>query len=299
MAKVNRTATIDRQTLFESETIRLGSFEAKPTSDTPGEIEYQSLHAIVLPFVGVFAKHEAPGRHVIGTPSHAVFVAANTPYRISFPGAVGDRAIVLRFDDFAVSESIELWNGKPPGTHGLLTADAMLCRDVLRRRLANPVSTNFEIEALALELLVFSVRALHSAPRPVRPDVLRRRWRAVERVKEAVAVAPGEMWSITKLAAIANLSPFHLCHIFRDMVGTSLFNYVQQERLSQTLNAVIEGSEDITAIAIDAGFASHSHFTARFRRFFGCTPSSLRRRANPATLTEIRKIVTARSSRRS
>jgi hypothetical protein len=64
---------------------------------------------------------------------------------------------------------------------------------------------------------------------------------------------------------IANLSPFHLCHVFRLMVGTSIYDYVLHERLAHSLDAVLDCGSDLTAIALDAGFASHSHFTARFR----------------------------------
>ena len=112
-------------------------------------------------------------------------------------------------------------------------------------------------------------------------------------MKEAVAVAPAERWSVAKLANIAHLSPFHLCHVFRQTVGTSVYDYVVQERLAHSLGAVLDGG-DITTIALDAGFASHSHFTARFRKFFGCTPTALRRAATAAQLGELRKIVTAR-----
>jgi AraC-like DNA-binding protein len=122
--------------------------------------------------------------------------------------------------------------------------------------------------------------------------------RALERVKEAVALAPADSWNIAKLANIANLSPFHLCHIFRQMVGTSIYDYVLQERLAQTLDSVLDGGDDLTAIALDAGFASHSHFTARFRRFFGCTPTALRRTATAEDIAELRKIMTARGRRR-
>ena len=47
-------------------------------------------------------------------------------------------------------------------------------------------------------------------------------------------------------------------------------------------------------LALDAGFASHSHFTARFKSFFGCTPAALRRVATTAHIDELRKILTAR-----
>jgi AraC-like DNA-binding protein len=110
-------------------------------------------------------------------------------------------------------------------------------------------------------------------------------------VKEAVAVAPARGWSVASLAKTANLSPFHLCHVFRELTGVSIYDYVLRERLAQALRAVLDG-DDITTIAIEAGFASHSHFTARFKRFFGCTPSALRQSARQ--VRELRKIMTAR-----
>ena len=109
-------------------------------------------------------------------------------------------------------------------------------------------------------------------------------------------MAPAGAWSIARLGSIANLSAFHLCHVFHELVGTSIYDYVVRERLAQALNAVLDGGDDITTIALDAGFASHSHFTARFRRFFGCTPTALRRRANTGQVSQLRKIMTARAS---
>jgi AraC-like DNA-binding protein len=116
----------------------------------------------------------------------------------------------------------------------------------------------------------------------------------VERVKEAVAIAPADRWNVAKLAEVANLSPFHLCHVFRQMVGTSIYDYVLHERLTHSLDAVLDGGDDLTAIALDAGFASHSHFTARFRRFFGCTPTALRRIGSAEQAARLRKIMAAR-----
>jgi AraC-like DNA-binding protein len=78
------------------------------------------------------------------------------------------------------------------------------------------------------------------------------------------------------------------------MAGISIYNYVLRERLAQSLDAVLDCDDDLTAIALDGGFASHSHFTARFRSFFGCTPVALRRIATAGHLAELRKIMTAR-----
>jgi AraC-like DNA-binding protein len=67
-----------------------------------------------------------------------------------------------------------------------------------------------------------------------------------------------------------------------------LHQYVTQLRLSRTL-AEIPHTHDLTALALDVGFSSHSHFSAAFRRAFGMTPSQFRdtsRRRLPRSLRQ-------------
>lgn len=266
---------ITRRILFDNERLQIGHFEARFVSDTRIDVERkEGSDALVLPFSGVFSRHDGPGRYVVGTPSHAVLFTANTPYRIGFPGAIGDRALTLRFgQDLARERS---GSHDDVTSHGLLSAKAILLRNLLRRRLETGAADAFEVETLALELVHLSLNSMRRNTLAVGLPALARRKRALERVKEAVAVAPSDKWSVAKLAKVANLSPFHLCHVFREIVGTSLYNYVLQERLAAALDEVLDGGEDITAIAMNAGFASHSHFTERFRRFFGYSPAALR-----------------------
>jgi AraC family transcriptional regulator len=288
---------MSRRTLFENETLQIGLFEARPVSDACGDIERQSLNAMVLPFSGVFSKHEAPGRYVIGTPSHAVFFAADTPYRIGFPGGIGDRALTFRFSDALAPEQLDACrNSNRLASQGLLPANAILLRNLLWRRLDVRETDGFEIETLGLELLDISLSSMRTGDRAPRSSALLRRRRALERVKEAIGIAPADNWTIARLAKIANMSHYHLCHVFRQMVGASVYDYVLHERLAHALDAVLDGGVDLTTIALDAGFASHSHFTARFRNFFGCTPTTLRRIATAHRVAELRKIMTARQS---
>lgn len=289
---------MSRRTLFENETLQIGLFEARPVSDACGDVERQSLNAMALPFSGVFSKHEAPGRYVIGTPSHAVFFAANTPYRIGFPGGIGDRALTFRFSDALAPEQLDARRDSDRlASQGLLPANAILLRNLLWRRLDVRETDAFEIETLGLDLLDISLNSMRTGDRAPRSSALLRRRRALERVKEAIAIAPADHWTIARLAKIANMSHYHLCHVFRQMVGASVYDYVLHERLAHALDAVLDGGVDLTTIALDAGFASHSHFTARFRHFFGSTPVALRRIATADRIAEIRKIMTARQSR--
>jgi len=282
---------IVRRTLFESKTLQIGFFQACDVSEKCGDVEWQSRNVVVLPLSGLFSKHDGPGRYVTGTPSHAVFIAADTPYRLGYPGAIGDRALTLRFSDALAPDDLDRHGSGVPASSGLLPAEAMMLRNLLYAGLKGSEVDEFEIEALGLHLLEISLTAIGSPDAAVRGPTRARRSRSLQRVKEAVAIAPADKWDVEKLARIAAISPFHLCRVFRQMTGTSLYGYVLRERLASTLDAVLDG-EDLTIIALGAGFASHSHYTARFRSVFGCTPAALRRRASAGR--ELRKIVTAR-----
>jgi hypothetical protein len=117
---------VTRRTLFESKTLQIDWFEARDVSERCSEVERQNRNVFVLPFNGLFSKHDAPGRYVIGTPSHAVFIAADTPYRLGYPGAIGDRALILRFDDALAPDDLGRHGGEAPASSGLLPAEAMM-----------------------------------------------------------------------------------------------------------------------------------------------------------------------------
>jgi len=72
---------------------------------------------------------------------------------------------------------------------------------------------------------------------------------------------------------------FHLCRVFRTATGTSLHAYRSQLRLREALGRVPDAA-DLTALALDLGYASHSHFTQAFRRAFGTTPREWRESAS-------------------
>jgi hypothetical protein len=196
-----------RKTLFESETLQIGPFEAHPVSDACGDVERQSLNVVVLPFSGVFSKHDGPGRQVAGTPSHAVFIASDTPYRIGFPDGIGDRALTLRFGE-APGHLDTRGSRKAVASHGLLPASAMMLRNLLWARLERSEVDEFEIETFGLDLLNMSLNSMRPGNSTHRRSTLTRWARALERVKEAVALALADKWDVAKLAKVANLSPF-------------------------------------------------------------------------------------------
>ena len=120
-----------------------------------------------------------------------------------------------------------------------------------------------------------------------------RRLRHVHLTLEAIAAAPEHPWTLHALAAQASVSPSQLAHGFRAETGLSVYGYVMRARLVRALEAVLDSDAALTRIALDAGFASHSHFTARFRALFGHTPLAVRSGIHRSTARQMRRIVIA------
>lgn len=85
---------------------------------------------------------------------------------------------------------------------------------------------------------------------------------------------------ISGLARTLDVSPFQLCRIFRRETGTTLHGFRERLRIAAALERLRESRAELTDIALDLGYSSHSHFSASFRREFGVTPSAAR--AGPA-----------------
>ena len=58
-------------------------------------------------------------------------------------------------------------------------------------------------------------------------------------------------------------------------------------RLRTALERAADPGADLTDLALDLGYSSHSHFTAAFRKAFGVTPSAFRRKATGQRVREL------------
>jgi AraC-like DNA-binding protein len=113
-------------------------------------------------------------------------------------------------------------------------------------------------------------RPARAAPSPAHRDL-------ANEARRLLALHFREPLGLQDLAAALGVSSFHLCRVFRSVTGASLHRQLEDHRLAAALDAVNDPSRDLSRIAFDCGFSSHSHFTARFRRSFGVTPSHFRR----------------------
>lgn len=95
-----------------------------------------------------------------------------------------------------------------------------------------------------------------------------------ERARTIVTRYGARRCAVTDLARHLGCTVFHLSRTFRHVHGYTLSAYRVEVRLAR---AIVHLDRDPTAsltdVALEAGFSSHSHFTACFRKRFGTTPS--------------------------
>jgi AraC-like DNA-binding protein len=86
-----------------------------------------------------------------------------------------------------------------------------------------------------------------------------------------------ERLSLDAIGRALNASPVYLTELFRCVEGMPISRHQRQLRLARALT-LLPGATDITGLALDLGFSSHSHFTTAFRAVHGMTPSAHRAR---------------------
>jgi AraC family transcriptional regulator len=222
-----------------------------------GEITGRKL---VVTFAGAFEFHV--GRSAAWVDSGRVlFARAGESYvdRHVVPGS-GHASIILTPAEATVEE---LWG---LADHGRVRAASLRMHMLgqLLRRASRPL----ESEELAIAMLTeaFAER------RPVTTIDQR----CVRLAKEALQDCVEGRISLEALAGKIGVTSVYLTQCFKRSEGMPLYRYQTQLRLARALDRLPE-ADDITDLALDLGFSSHSHFTAAFRAGVGVTPSHFRR----------------------
>jgi AraC-like DNA-binding protein len=79
---------------------------------------------------------------------------------------------------------------------------------------------------------------------------------------------------LSDVANAAFVSPYQLSRVFKARYGVAVFAYRERLRIARALVRLSARCDDISDLAFELGYASHSHFTATFKRAVGVTPSA-------------------------
>ncbi len=89
--------------------------------------------------------------------------------------------------------------------------------------------------------------------------------------------------TLEKAANLAGLSKGAFSAVFRKKIGVTFQDYIIKKRLNWASTLLKSTELNITEIAYNSGFRSHSHFSSMFKKVFGISPLDYRdkHRKNP------------------
>jgi len=280
--------------LYESPEVVVGVFHCDPGDARWSEENCaEEGHFVVFPGTSVVIEHT--GREPVVTgPNHFMLYNRHQTYRrrlldprgdhcvflLVAPRVLAEAALVSDPDDFRFSVS-----------HGPTSAAAYLLHRLVVRQLdGDEVPDRLEVEEALYQLVSDAVsvdlRLNGGQARPVRERTRADHLRLVEETKALISRRVAENLSLRDIAGEVHTSPFHLARIFRARTGFAVHEYQNQLRLRMSLDRIFEPGLDLSSIALEFGYASHSHFTDSFRRAFKAPPSRLR---EMLTITEARR----------
>lgn len=158
--------------------------------------------------------------------------------------------------------------GKDAATYGL-------ARTLLQELDSDPLSCRLYAESLANFLAVRLLRGCMCGEVTTR-GALMLSAAAMSRVQTFVADNLENNLSVSEIAAIARLSPFHFSRCFKARTGMGPYEYVTRQRVERACQLLSATALPITEIAYRSGFAGQSHLCARFRRIMGTSPARYR-----------------------
>ncbi|RAO76583.1 helix-turn-helix transcriptional regulator [Dyella jiangningensis] len=266
-------------TLLSTESLTLRNVQCSGTCRHRSAEECASATQLVFPYRGVYLRHLGKDQAVADA-NHVLFFNAQEGYQVSHPLDGGDACLSLDLNPMLLAELAPkalLQTGGGVAFRGQslrIDARAQALVALLRHGLDNGSIEPLEAEALLLTLVCRSL-----GPRTSRePASTHARRRLADRVKVLLASDLSRRWTLAEIGEEIGSSPVYLTQVFRQVEGMPLYRYQLQLRLARALDLMGE-YDDLSALAAELGFSSHSHFTNAFRQAYGRSPTEFRRSA--------------------
>ncbi len=272
--------------VFESAAVGISRWRCQGAPPRLGAERSQPSAMIVFMHKGNFRVHSSAGIGLLDC-TRVGFFNPRVPFQSAHPFGVRDSGcdlavrpdvlaeILARYDPSAADRpELPFRFGSGPCEPRTFLLHRILVRKVA---LGEPID-DLEIEEIALHLADRVARAafedweVKAAPRAT----ARERDEA-EELRGILSSQPGHRHALDGLSRRLESTPFRLCRSFRAATGTTIHRYLTHLRLQQALGRLADGAPDLTSLAFDLGFSSHSHFTSVFRKHLGMSPDEVRR----------------------
>ncbi|XXX73120.1 AraC family transcriptional regulator [Sorangium sp. So ce134] len=237
-------------------------------------------HQLVLPVEGALSISMA-GRELRVAGRSGVLVPCDA--RHAFAASDRNRFVVI---DVPLASAASLgaapWFERIAGGSVALDAAAALLVHAAAAELDGGGSVALRRQWAGLLVLTLAERGERGPARaPDAPEKLRRALRFIEEHAH-------EPLTVADIAARAGLSPGHLHHLFRAVLGTTVQARIADLRLARATELLSRTDLGIAEVALRCGYADQSCLTRSLRRRRGVTPAALRRAARSGRPVEPR-----------
>lgn len=277
--------------VFRTSSVSVGLFRCRPWHALFSQTTPAEHHLLVFPRTSVYIA-QAGFEPVVATPNVVMLYNQNQVYRREKLSEQGDLCEFFAFSPAALLEAHRTHNPRGEGgaerpfplSHVPSDPGAYLIqRLVVEHILETDDPDDLYVEEAMLTVLdqvvanIYRVRGQQSPT--ARAATRRAHAELAHETQRVLSTRFADPPSLDELADQLYCSPYHLCRVFRQQTGYTINQYLNQIRLRLALGPVAQGNVDLGRLALDLGYANHSHFTRAFRRTFNLTPSGLRRSA--------------------
>lgn len=273
------------RTIYQDALLRVGLFRCRPWQDLFHNDNQALGHYLVFPRTGVLITPDG-GEPLVADPTVVMFYNKFQTYRRGKLSESGDACAYFEFQPQilaqALPDSDPQRDDDPHYPFPIHRAPSdprsfLLQRLVIAHILREPCPDKLVVQETIMHVLQ---RIVDSALPSQRADTSSSTGcahaRLAREAQSLLATRFRESLTLDEIAAQLFVSPYHLCRVFRRQTGATLHQYRNDLRLRQGLEHVLQGEQDLSALALSLGYANHSHFTKAFRRQFQATPSGLR-----------------------
>jgi AraC family transcriptional regulator len=279
------------RSLYESPIVSVQDYTCHITQGESSVEESADSNSIVLMRHGAFSRHFGR-KTVTADVNQAVFFSRDATYRVSHPSDCGDRGTVFTVSPRVLNDivreldsSIDEHPDEPfRFVTGPCSSEIFQRHRMIVQRLESADKQPLEplwADVSALQLVADVLESAFSQSgvthKQKRPGTSEDHAERAEAAREYLASHFGERITLDEVARAVHSSPFHLARVFQHHTGMALHRYLTQLRLRVALERLAEGSDDLTSLALELGFSSHSHFTDAFRREYGYPPSKIQK----------------------
>jgi AraC family transcriptional regulator len=274
-----RVPEIAVRSLLKSPTVTIRDTYCQGSCRHKSTEECTATTQLVFPYRGVYVRHVGHGQ-AVAEANQVLFFNAAESYRISHPVEGGDACLTLVVSEPLLRELAPRAFLRDSATPAFrqqrrrIDARAQVLVALLGHSLRHNIAEPLEAESLALTLVqrALGPRTTHAAGASVGRQLL------VDRTKLVLTSDLARRWTLTEIATEVRCSPVYLTQVFQQVEGLPLYRYQLRLRLARALDLLAK-YDNLTALSLDLGFSSHSHFSAAFRQAYGRSPSEFRQSA--------------------